>query len=668
VSRFEALRRSIGGELLTGEADLLTYSYDAALDRARPDAVVVADSTEDVRRVVSWCSENRVPFVARGAGTNLSGGCVPLRGGVVISLAKLDKIISIDTEREEAVVEPGVINLDLQKALEPLGRFYAPDPASFKICTLGGNIGENSGGPRCLKYGTTTNHVLEVEAVLPDGNLRRFSLDDPGPQLTSLLTGAEGTLGVVTRARVRILPAPESITTILAPFDSIEAAMGCVTDIIAAGVVPRVLEAMDRTTVDSIEAYIPCGLPAAEAVLLIEVEGTERAIERELEKVARLCKARDAGELRLATEAAQREKLWEGRRSAYAALARLAPNVLVEDGVVPRDKLPEAARRIREIGERHDIKVPLLFHAGDGNLHPNMIFDERDADWTRRVKAGGFDILKMCVELGGSVSGEHGIGIDKRRAMGWLFSADTLALFRRIKTAFDPHNLSNPDKLFPLEDETPPEGVVRPKSPPPSDAQTAFVERVREKAARKEPLVAIGSGTKSPKDLREGGEVLSTKVLDRIVDLDRGNYLVTVEAGVSPRELKATLEAEGFYVGIPLVTGTVGGLLATGAWTPVRDGVLAMKVLLPTGEVVEVGSKVVKSVAGYDVPKLLIGSWGTLGIILEVTLKLFANRPDIPNELPAPRRPETGDILARLQNAFDPDRRLNQWVFERQDA
>ncbi|PJA14887.1 MAG: FAD-binding oxidoreductase [Elusimicrobia bacterium CG_4_9_14_3_um_filter_62_55] len=665
---FHTLRERLRGELYTGEAELLTYAYDAALDRSRPDAVVVARSAEDVRRTVAWCAERKVPFVARGAGTNLSGGCVPLRGGVVVSLAKLDKIVSIDTEKREAVVEPGVVNLHLQNALAPLGFFYAPDPASFKVCTLGGNIGENAGGPRCLKYGTTTHHILGLDVVLPDGSLERFSLEDRGPQLASLITGAEGTLGIVTRARVKILPLPESITTILASFDSIDAAMGCVSDMIAAGVVPRVLEAMDRMTIDSIEAYLPCGLPSAEAVLLIEVEGSKRQIERELEKVSKLCEARGSGDLRLATDPAKREKLWEGRRSAYAALARLAPNVLVEDGVVPRDKLPEAARRIKEIAKRHSIEPALLFHAGDGNLHPNVIFDERDAEWTRRVKAGGFEILKMCVELGGSISGEHGIGIDKRRAMAWLFSEETLALFRRIKRAFDPRDLANPDKLFPLEGEPPPEGLIRPAPPAPSDAQNAFVERVREKAARGEALTVIGSGTKCPKNLRGRGEVLSTKVLDRIVALDRGNFIVTVESGVAVRALKAELEAEGFFVPIPLTLGTVGGLLATCPWLPLREAVLAMKLLLPTGEVVEVGSKVVKSVAGYDVAKLLLGSWGTLAIILEVTLKLLAARPDIPNEFPIPPKPTPGPVFARLQNAFDPHRLLNGWILEDSDA
>ncbi|PCI38237.1 MAG: FAD-binding oxidoreductase [Elusimicrobia bacterium] len=668
MNDFDTLRASFQGELLTGEADLITYAYDAAPDRARPDAVAIVSSVEEVRAIVSWCANNKVPYVARGAGTNLSGGCIPLRGGIVISLVKLNRIISIDTAKEEAVVEPGVINLHLQNALAPLGRFYAPDPASFKICTIGGNIAENAGGPRCLKYGTTTNHILSLDAVMPDGNLEHFSLEDRGPRIVSLLVGAEGTLGIVTRSTIRILKIPDSITTILASFNSIDAAMSCVSDIIASGIVPRVLEAMDRMTIDSIEDYSPCGLPRAEMVLLIEVEGDAARVERELEQVRSIAMKHKAGEFRLATDEAERARLWEGRRSAYAALSRLAPNVLVEDGVVPRDKLPEAARRIRVIAKKYDVEPALLFHAGDGNLHPNAVYDERDADWTRRVKSLGSEILKMCVELGGSISGEHGIGVDKRRAMGWLFSPETLTLFRRIKRAFDPDNLSNPDKLFPLEGEAPSEGVLRPKPPPPSDAQTAFIERVREKANRKEPLTIIGSGSKAPKTLRDGQEVLSTKVLDQIIELDHANLLVTVEAGVTPRTLHLTLEAEGFYAPIPLVPGTIGGLLATNPWSPLRDGVIAMKVLLANGELIEVGSKVVKSVAGYDVPRMLLGSWGTLGIILEATFKLSATRLEIPTELPLALTPKSNPWFKRLQDAFDPDHRLNTWAIEDKDA
>ncbi|MFH1724891.1 MAG: FAD-linked oxidase C-terminal domain-containing protein [Elusimicrobiota bacterium] len=657
------LKNAFDGELLTGDADLLTYSYDASMERARPDAVAIVRSADEVRRVVSWCAARGVPYVARGAGTNLSGGCVPLKGGVVISLAKLDRILAVDTSEDHAVVEPGVVNLRLQTALAGVGRFYAPDPASHKVCTLGGNAAENAGGPRCLKYGVTANHVRRLEAVMPNGSLETFSIDDAGPEIVSLLIGAEGTLGVITKLWVGSLPLPETVSTVLAAFPTLDAAMGCVTDIIAAGVLPRSLEAMDRATIDSIEAYAPAGYPRAEAVLLIEVEGTPQRVAFELDRIKTICAGRDCGEYRLAADPAQRERLWEGRRSSYAALARLAPNVLVEDGVVPRDRLPEAARRVSAIAREYDIRTTLLFHAGDGNLHPNIVFDERDKALTARVKEAGFQMMRACVELGGSISGEHGIGIDKRAAMGWLYPPETLDLFRRIRRTLDPDGLANPGKILPLPEESAPGRPSRRPRREPTDAARSLIERVREKAGRAEQTAVIGSGTKTPPGLRaKTSEVLTTRPLSAILDFDRANYTVTAEAGITPSELKAALEPEGFYVPLPLLPGTLGGLLATKPWAGLRDGLLGARILLVDGTVAELGAKVVKNVAGYDVPRLLLGSWGTLAIILEATLKLLPFRPEIPSRLPAPGRPRFGRWHTALKKAFDPEGRLNSWV------
>ena len=656
------LGKAVVAPVLTGAADLAAYAYDGAHERRRPDAVVLARNASDVRQAVAWCVKAGVPYVARGAGTNLCGGTVALKGGVIIAMAGMNKILSLDTARREAVVEPGVVNLHLQNAAAPLGLFYAPDPASYKVCTVGGNLGENAGGPRCFKYGTTTNHVRALEAVMPDGALERFSLEDGGPEIVSLLVGSEGTLGIVTKAWLNLLRVPERVVAVLADFDSLDAAMACVAGLVAAGVAPRVLEAMDRLTVDSIEAYIPAGYPKAEAVLLIEVEGSPAHVERDLEALRALCRAHGSKGFRLAREAAERERLWEGRRSAYAALARLAPNVSVEDGVVPRDRLPQAAKSLREIAAHHGVTPYLLFHAGDGNLHPNTLYDERDAKATEAVRAAGRDILRLCVELGGSISGEHGIGSDKRAAMAWLFSPESLALFRRVKESFDPQGLANPDKLLPLPGEAPPGPAALRKTTPLSREAASLVERVREKAAAREPLFVVGSGTKLPAGLKaEQKEVLTTRPL-RAVRLDRPNLLATVEAGVTLAELKSALEPDGLYVPLPLVPGTLGGLLATRPWGGVRDAVVAMRILLADGTVCEVGSPVVKSVAGYDLSRALLGSWGTLAVVLEVTLKLSAMRPDIPNDPPPARRAAMGPWHRRLKKAFDPSNLLNRWA------
>jgi glycolate oxidase subunit GlcD len=646
------------GSLLSAPAELAVYSYDGALARARPDAVLIARSAQDVRRAVAWCAENKVPFIARGAGTNLSGGCIPVKGGLVISLARLNRILSLDAAGRVACVEPGVVNLDLQKEAEKVGLFYAPDPASFRVSTLGGNAAENAGGPRCLKYGVTTNHVLAVEAVMPDGTTARFSLEDDGPELLSLLIGAEGTLGVLVKLWLRLTPLPEDTRTILAGFPSIDAAVACVSAIIAAGVLPRALEAMDRPTVESVEVGRPLGYPKDPAILLIELDGPAAVCAREAADVERLCAESGATTVRAATDAVERERLWEGRRGAYAALARLAPNVLVEDGVVPRDKLPDIVRRIQEISAKHRVKAYLLFHAGDGNIHPNIAYDERDAEETARVKAAGHDMLQACVELGGSLSGEHGIGLDKRDAMAWLFSDETLKLFHRVKDAVDPAHLANPDKLFPVAGKTATEkSFIRPPAGALSEYAKLLVDKVRSSPGAS--FRVRGASTRWKDETPAGAVELLTTGLGRIADLDKRNYTLTVETGVSLHALQRELESQGVFLRLPKGGGTVGGLLATRPWAGLREDILGMRVLLANGDVVELGGKVVKNVAGYDLARLLLGSWGTYGVILEVTMKLHARPVEAPQALPASAPPKLSLWALRVRKAFDPEGRLN---------
>ena len=653
------------GSLLTSAADLAVYSYDAALDRARPDAVLIARSAEDVKRAVAWCAANKVPFVARGAGTNLSGGCIPLKGGLIISLARMNRILSIDARARVACVEPGVVNLELQKEAEKLGLFYAPDPASFKVSTIGGNAAENAGGPRCLKYGVTTNHVLAVEAVMPDGTLARFSHEDPGPELASLLVGAEGTLGVLTRLWVKLTPLPEETRTLLAGFPSIDAAIECVSAIIASGVLPRCLEAMDKDTVQSVQVGRPLGYPDDPAVLLIELDGERAPVARDSESVEKLCRAHGASAVRTAADAAERERLWEGRRGAYAALARLAPNVLVEDGVVPRDKLPDVVRRIQEIAAKHSVKAYLLFHAGDGNIHPNIVFDERDAELTARVKAAGHEMLQACVELGGSLSGEHGIGVDKRDAMACLFSPETLSLFRRVKNALDPENIANPDKLFPIAGVSKPErAFLRPAAPPLSEHALHLVERVKD-APKNARFRVRGASSRRPDATPDGAVELLTTGMSRIVDWDRKNQTLTVEAGISLHGLHVELEPQGFHVRLPKAGGTLGGLLATRPWPGIREDLLGMRLLLSNGDVVELGGKVVKNVAGYDLPRLALGSWGTFGVILEATFKLHARPVEVPLSLAPVSPPAFGPWALKVRSAFDPGGRMNPELVSR---
>ena len=442
-----------GGNVLANAVDLQTYEYDAYLERRLPRAVVFVDSTEQVAAAVRLLAENGVPFVARGSGTNLSGGALALHNGVVIEMGRMKRILEIDLPNQCVVVQPGIFNLDISTALSPLGYYYAPDPASQKACSLGGNVAENAGGPHCFKYGVTCNHVLGLEVVLPDGEVVRLggkNVDTPGLDLTGVFVGSEGTLGIVTAATLRILPKPEAIKTMLGVCDSLEDAGSVVSAIVAAGLVPATLEMMDNLTIQAIEDGMTCGFPRqAAAVLLIELDGLKDGMDEMAEQIAAICRENGVNDLRVAKDEAERAALWKGRKGAFGAISRLAPNYLVADGTVPRARLPEALRRVAEIACEHGLRVASVFHAGDGNLHPLLLFDSRIEDDRKRVMAAGMEVLRACVELGGTVSGEHGIGVEKIDAMQLVFNEDDLRVQGFVKDAFDPRGLSNPGKVLP---------------------------------------------------------------------------------------------------------------------------------------------------------------------------------------------------------------------------
>ena len=661
-SALRTLREAAGAErVLWRDLDLALYSYDSAIDRAFPSAVVLPETAEQVSETVRACSKLGLPFVARGAGTNLCGGTIPLHGAVVIAPTRMKRILSIDPERRVAVVEPGLPNLYLKKALEPYGLFYAPDPASQKACTIGGNIGTNAGGPHCLKYGVTSQHVLGLQAVLPDGEIVELEVGQSGCDLTGLFVGSEGTLGVVTRATLNLVTTLPKVETMLVAFPSLEAAIQTVTDIVSDGIIPATLEAMDKITVNAVEAFVHAGYPTdAEAVLLIEVDGGSE-LAGQVEDIRRICLRNGAGEFRLAKDAREREKLWEGRRGSYPAMARLAPNVLVEDGAVPRNLLPEASRRIRAIAREKNLHMALLFHAGDGNLHPQILFDERDEAQTKIVKQAGYEMLKACVELGGSISGEHGIGIDKREAMRWLFTPQTLRLFRRIKQAFDPDNRCNPDKLIPLAEGDVP-GKIDPVTPvaaespaaPPGEAELRGI--LVAWSSRKRKIFVRGSGSRSAAP-PSGASELRTDRLSRILEHDEQNFTVTVQAGMRVDELQTVLNQKKQKV-LLAPGGTVGGALAVhAAQSPrLRDQVLGLRVALADGSIVDFGGKVMKNVAGYDGTRLCLGSRGTLGAIVSATLKTFPlSYPEQVRALAEDKTPGPAGLQAKIKRAFDPD-------------
>jgi glycolate dehydrogenase FAD-linked subunit len=438
---------------LVEKEDVVVYEQDGSIFQVMPEIVVLPANTEEVAEVVKAARRAGIPIVPRGSGTGLAGGAVPAEGGIILSLARLNRILRIDLENHLAIVEPGVINLDVTKAIAKDGFFYAPDPSSQAACSIGGNVANNSGGPHTLAYGVTTNHVLGLEVVLDDGRIVWLGgevSDTPGYDLCGIFVGSEGTMGIVTKVAVKLMRARESVRTLLAIFDQMDAATQAVVDITAAGIIPAALEMMDRTTIEAVERGASVGLPRdAEAVLIIEVEGLAEHTERSSTMARAICEQNGAREVRLAANEAERQLIWKGRKGAFGAMGTLAPNYYVQDGVVPRSKLPEMMRRIAAISKEFNLRIANVFHAGDGNLHPNILFDMRSPGELERVIEAGAATLRACIELGGSITGEHGVGLEKKAYIGLLFNEADLEAMARVRKVLDPDGRFNPAKLFP---------------------------------------------------------------------------------------------------------------------------------------------------------------------------------------------------------------------------
>jgi glycolate oxidase subunit GlcD len=565
--------------------------------------------------------------------------------GVVICLSRFNRIIDIFPQRRCAVVQPGVTNLELQNALAPLGFFYAPDPASQKVATLGGNVGENSGGPRCLKYGVTTNHILGMEVILSTGEIVRIggcAYDPPGYDLRGALVGSEGTMGIVTEVTARILPLPETIITLLVVYDDIADAAQSVSDIISAGILPTTLEMMDAPIINAVEDSYACGYPRdAAAVLIVEVEGISVGLKDQVAQISELCRKNHCRDILEAKDDSERNRLWEGRRGAFGAVARLAPNYLVNDCTVPRTKLPEALAKVAEIVNKYEFEHGNVFHAGDGNLHPLIFFDSRDADQLKRVKKAGWEIMEACVELGGTISGEHGVGLEKMDAMRLIFSEQDFVAQRSLQQAFDPDKLLNPGKVIPVSDQTESASEAQISQKPvsaktESAVEKEIIEKIQSAAANGSALLPTGCGT-----FRHFGnlpdrdyEFLNSADLDEIIEFDPYNQFVSVGAGVSLDVLQRQLSNQNQWLPIrpsfSVQQHSIGGVMALAVCGPERmhygaprDFVLGLRFLNGRGQIISTGGKVVKNVAGYDMTRLMIGSAGTLGLITEVTCRVM---------------------------------------------
>jgi len=452
----EGIKKILGEDgLITSKTELSVYEADGlTIFKSLPSAVVLPKTSEEVAKVVKFCNENNIKFVPRGAGTGLSGGAIPEEGGILISLNRMNRILEIDMSNKIAVVEAGVINLHISLAIANTGYYYAPDPSSQQACTIGGNVAHNSGGAHCLKYGVTSNHVLGLEVVLPDGEIVELGgkvLDQPGYDLTGLFVGSEGTLGIVTKVIVKFTKKAEYTKTLLATFNTIEDAANTISDVIAEGIIPAAMEFMDKLAIEAVERSVHrADFPRdVEALVLIDLDGLKDGVEILANRVIEIFRRNKAKEIKFPKDEYERKRWWNGRKQAFGAMGTLSPNYLVEDGVIPRSKLAKVLKKVKEIAEKYNLRVANVFHAGDGNLHPLIPFDIREEGILEKVIEAGEEILKVCVDEGGSITGEHGVGIIKRNLMSYSFTKEELEFMDKIRCVFNPKSLCNPNKKIP---------------------------------------------------------------------------------------------------------------------------------------------------------------------------------------------------------------------------
>jgi len=719
---FEELRAIVGSDnVLSEPEELLVYECDGLPQHKHPPrAVVFPTSTEETSEVLSLLSEEGVSFAPRGAGTGLSGGALAIDRGVVIELARMRAILKIDIENRLAVVQTGLVNAHLSRAVAPYGLYYVPDPSSQPSCTIGGNIAENAGGIHCLKYGTTTDHVVGARVVLSDGEIVDLGGSAAGYDLLGVFVGSEGTFGIATEATVKLLPIPQSVRTLLADFTDVDDASRAVSAIISAGMLPAALEMMDNAIIRAVEESVfKAGLPIdAQAVLLLELDGLEAGIDDDVEKAEAILSKHGARSVRRATDEIERKKLWAARKGAFGAVGRLSPDIMIQDAVVPRSRLPEVLAETYRISAHYNLQLANVFHAGDGNLHPLICFDLRRGDDLERVRQAGREIMETCVRAGGSITGEHGVGLDKSSYLPLIFSDDDMEAMLQVRAAFDPSGLCNPGKIIPL-----PRGcgearavatssITEPVATGPLRATAAHLQRgetsrssttsslsdiPRDRAAQKQALLAtrmneariareisrmVGdqnarrlsdpttlnrslevaprSGEQVIQVMRlassehlsvipagagtwiDAGNVLSssdlivtTRRMTRVISHEPADLVATAEAGVTLSEFQKHLAQAGQWLPIDPPDDanggsvTLGGVVATGlggthslGFGLPRSFVIGMKVVLADSRAIKAGGKVVKNVAGYDLCKLFTGSYGTLGLITELTFKL----------------------------------------------
>jgi D-lactate dehydrogenase (cytochrome) len=679
----EELQRIVGRSGVVDDYHaLMTYNADGCMmDTHAPDVVVVPRSSEQVVEIVKLANRANIPVTARGAGTGLSGGATPLQGGIVVSFARMDQVLEIDAPDHRAIVEPGIINFELSEYLKPQGYHFAPDPSSQKTCTLGGNIANNSGGPHCLKYGVTSNHILALELILHDGTLLWTSdglPDAAGYDLTGLVVGSEGTFGLATRIMVRLTALPEANRVVLALFPTIASASQVVSAVVAAGYLPTSLEMMDNVIIRAVNKGYNLGLPeSAGAALLIEIDGVEDGLDDLLQEISAICTEHGAIELRPARTVAEQTKVWSARKNAFGAVGRLAPAYYLADTVVPRTRLPYMMEEVARLSEQYELEIANVFHAGDGNLHPIVLYDPRNEEQVKRALTITSTVIKLSIEQGGVISGEHGIGIEKRDYMAYFFDTATLHAMAAVYAVFNPNERLNPAKIFPadtrplelaqqrmqritsshatmdagdlpnqlqhivgadyvLQNEAATPYTVQQHAPqlvvmPASTQELSAVMAACHQAGA--TVVPWGGGTKQEHGTlsTRPDVVLVTRRLNEVVKYEPADLTIGIGAGATLHELRTILAEHNqmFPLDVPLPErATLGGMVATAAEGPrrlvygiMRDLLLGMTIVEVDGTIIKAGGQVVKNVSGYDLVKLFQGSYGTLGIIASVQLK-----------------------------------------------
>jgi glycolate oxidase len=652
-------------QLVTTRGDRATFASDAlTVFGVTPAAVLLAASEQDVIDAVRVCHRLGVPFVARGSATSLSGGPVPQTDGLVIALNRLLEL-TVDAPRRLATAQPGVWNLDVSRMAAAHGLYYAPDPSSQQICSIGGNIAFNAGGAHCLKYGSTGNHVVGMRVVLPDATVIELgsdSLESVGPGITSLFVGSEGLLGIALRATLRLLPKPESVKTVLAAYPSLAAAGDAVAAVVAAGLLPAAIEVMDHLAVKAAEAAVHPGYPTdAGALLIVELDGERQQVDAEWELLDRVLAASSPSSVRFARDEKDRAEIWKGRKSAFSAVGRLSSDFIVNDGVVPRTKLPAALTEIEALSARYGLAIANVFHAGDGNLHPLILYEGGKAGELARAEALSSEILDMCIRLGGSITGEHGVGLEKKAHLERLYAEVDITAMRRIRLAVDPGELANRGKVLPAGPLVEPAATTEtaPGPAPAGSLVPTTVEQVREAILGAVRVLPRGGGTKTALSTPASPDVaiLDLSGLTGIVYYEPSEFVVSALAGTRIADIERVLAEHGQCLPFDPMLGdagaTIGGTVASGISGPgryrrggVRDFVLGARFFDGRGNLVTGHGRVVKNVAGFDLPRLLAGSIGRMAVLTEVSLKVFP-RPEAHETLAL--RCSMDDALARIE-------------------